>query len=92
MDEETISAEFPYTSQFVEVLGSKIHYVEQGEGDPIVFLHGIPTSNYLWRNIIPYLSDYGRCIAPDLIGLGKSDKPDIDYQIFAIFLSSWKLI
>jgi len=82
MDEEKISAEFPYTSQFVDVLGSKIHYVEQGEGDPIVFLHGIPTSNYLWRNIIPYLSDYGRCIAPDLIGLGKSDKPDIDYRIF----------
>ncbi|MFQ5516373.1 MAG: haloalkane dehalogenase, partial [Acidimicrobiia bacterium] len=49
-------------------------YVEEGAGDPIVFLHGNPTSSYLWRNIIPHLVDRGRCIAPDLIGMGDSDK------------------
>ena len=49
-------------------------YVEEGEGDPIVFLHGNPTSSYLWRNIIPHLTGLGRCIAPDLIGMGDSDK------------------
>jgi haloalkane dehalogenase len=45
-----------------------------GTGDPIVFLHGNPSSSYLWRNIIPYAQEYGRCIAPDLIGIGDSDK------------------
>jgi haloalkane dehalogenase len=49
-------------------------YVEVGSGDPIVFLHGNPTSSYLWRNIIPYCENLGRCIAPDLIGMGDSDK------------------
>jgi haloalkane dehalogenase len=70
-----------FTSQEVEVYGSKMHYVEQGQGDPILFLHGMPTSSYLWRNIIPYLAPLGRCIALDLIGMGKSDKPDIEYTI-----------
>jgi haloalkane dehalogenase len=52
-------------------------YVEVGEGDPIVLLHGNPTSSYLWRNVLPYLQPRGRCIAPDLIGMGDSDKlPD----------------
>ncbi len=63
----------------MEVNGSNIHYIDEGEGDPILFLHGNPTSVYLWRNIIPYLSDKARCIAPDLIGMGKSDQPDLDY-------------
>ena len=49
-------------------------YVETGEGDPIVFLHGNPTSSFLWRKVIPPLADLGRCIAPDLIGMGDSDK------------------
>jgi len=74
-----ISADFPFESKFLEVKGSKMHYIEEGEGDPILFLHGNPTSSYLWRNVIPHLSSKGRCIAPDLIGMGKSDKPDIDY-------------
>ncbi|MEL6101950.1 MAG: alpha/beta fold hydrolase [Pseudomonadota bacterium] len=79
MSKKPISPEFPFESRFLEVHGSNIHYIEEGEGDPILFLHGNPTSNYLWRNIIPYLSGQGRCIAPDLIGMGKSDKPDINY-------------
>ena len=77
-----ISAAFPFESEYVDVLGSRMHYVEEGSGDPILFLHGQPTSSYLWRNIIPHVTDLGRCIAPDLIGFGKSDKPDIEYRFF----------
>lgn len=77
---EEISADFPFESKYIEVLGSKIHYIEEGKGDPILFLHGNPTSSYLWRNIIPHLESLGRCLAPDLIGMGKSDKPDISYR------------
>lgn len=79
---EEISAAFPFESKFLEVRGSKMHYVEQGEGDPVLFLHGNPTSSYLWRNVIPHVSGMGRCIAPDLIGMGKSDKPDLEYRFF----------
>lgn len=77
-----ISADFPFKSKFIGVHGSKIHYIEEGAGDPILFLHGNPTSSYLWRNIIPHLTSLGRCIALDLIGFGKSDKPDIEYRFF----------
>ena len=80
MTKKTISADFPFESKFLEINGSKMHYIDEGVGDPILFLHGNPSTNYLWRNIIPYLVPYGRCIAPDLIGMGKSDKPDIDYR------------
>ena len=79
---EPISAEMPYESRFVEVLGSKIHYVEGGQGDPILFLHGNPTSSYLWRNVMPHLEAQGRVIAMDLIGMGGSEKPDIGYRFF----------
>lgn len=74
-----LSTETPYPTQYIEVLGSKMAYVASGEGDPILFLHGNPTSKYLWRNIMPWLENQGRVIAPDLIGMGESDKPDIDY-------------
>ena len=77
-----ISTEFPFRSNFVEVHGSKIHYIDEGKGEPILLLHGNPTSSYLWRNIIPHLTNNARCIAPDLIGMGKSDKPDIEYRFF----------
>ncbi len=50
---EAISAAFPFDSKYVDVLGSKMHYIDEGSGDPILFLHGNPTSSYLWRNIIP---------------------------------------
>ena len=69
-----ISATFPYQKKRQVVLGQEMAYVEVGSGDPIVFLHGNPTSSYLWRNIIPYVQEPGRCIAPDLIGMGDSDK------------------
>jgi haloalkane dehalogenase len=62
---------------FTEVNGLSMAHVEQGEGDPILFLHGNPTSSYLWRNIMPAVTGLGRCLAPDLIGMGDSDKvPD----------------
>ncbi len=82
MATKPISADFPFDSNYIEISGSKIHYIDEGSGDPILFLHGNPTSSYLWRNIIPYLVPHGRCIAPDLIGMGKSDKPDLDYRFF----------
>lgn len=58
----------------VDVLEHRMTYVEAGAGRPIVLLHGNPTSSYLWRNVIPHLTGAGRCIAPDLIGMGDSDK------------------
>ena len=75
--ETKISAAFPYRKQRRRILGREMAYVEVGQGDPIVLLHGNPTSSYLWRNVLPHLQPRGRCIAPDLIGMGDSDKlPD----------------
>ncbi len=69
-----ISAEERYQKKTTNVLGSEMAYVDEGEGDPIVFLHGNPTSSYLWRNVMPHLEGQGRLIAPDLIGMGDSAK------------------
>lgn len=69
-----ISEDERYLKKTMKVLGKNMSYVDQGEGDPIVFLHGNPTSSYLWRNIIPHVEGMGRCIAPDLIGMGDSEK------------------
>lgn len=65
-----------HPKKYIEVKGKRMAYVEMGEGDPIVFQHGNPTSSYLWRNIMPELAPLGRCIAVDLIGMGDSDKLD----------------
>jgi haloalkane dehalogenase len=64
----------PLTKQKVQVLGHAMAYHESGEGEPILFLHGNPTSSYLWRNVIPELRDMGRLLVPDLIGMGDSEK------------------
>jgi haloalkane dehalogenase len=69
-----ISAEMPYNKKFAEVDGKKIAYIDEGQGAPIVLLHGNPTSSYLWRNVIPELTGSGRVIVPDLIGQGDSEK------------------
>lgn len=70
--------------KFKSINGLKMAYVETGKGDPIIFLHGNPTSSYVWRNIIPYVKDLGHCIAPDLMGMGDSDKfPDSSSYTFA---------
>ena len=72
----TISADFPFTKQKAAVLGSNIAYIDVGSSPSYatLFLHGSPTSSYLWRNVIPHVSPKSRCIAPDLIGFGDSDK------------------
>lgn len=64
----------PLAKQFVEVEGKQMAYHETGVGDSVVFLHGNPTSSYLWRNVIPHVAGQARCIVPDLIGMGDSDK------------------
>jgi haloalkane dehalogenase len=76
----------------VTVLGSQMAYTEAGEGRiPVVFLHGNPTSSYLWRNVIPHVAGQARCLAPDLIGMGASGKPDIAYRFVdhVRYLDAW---
>ncbi len=75
----SVSAEYPFESHFTSVNGQQVHHVEQGEGDPVLFIHGNPTSSYLWRNVLPFVSDKNRGIALDLIGMGQSGNPDIAY-------------
>jgi haloalkane dehalogenase len=87
-----INANDPHPRRRMRVLDSEISYVDVGEGEPIVFLHGNPTSSYLWRNIIPYVSSHGRCLAPDLIGMGQSGKsPTNAYRLVdhARYLDAW---
>src|SRR3954464_15069735 len=73
-----LSAEFPYTKRHVDVDGVDMAYAEVGAGAPIVFLHGNPTSSYLWRNVVPHVASLGRCILPDLVGMGDSGRlPDV---------------
>ncbi|MEM7118627.1 MAG: haloalkane dehalogenase [Chloroflexota bacterium] len=69
-----ISAHDPYRRERIPVLDSEMAYIDIGEGDPIIFLHGNPTSSYLWRNIIPHVEGMGRILAPDLVGMGESGK------------------
>jgi len=83
---KTISTDFPYQSKYIDVMGSQFHYIDENNGGDVgqttfVCVHGNPSSSYLWRNVIPHLLPYGRVIAPDVIGFGKSDKPDIDYKV-----------
>jgi haloalkane dehalogenase len=72
----------PSESKFVQVLGSRMHYIETGSGETILFLHGNPVWSYTWRQVLPHVSSTARCIAPDLIGMGLSDKPNIRYTFF----------
>jgi haloalkane dehalogenase len=74
MTTKEISAIDPYARRRVAVLDSEMAYVDTGAGRPIVFLHGNPTSSYLWRNVIPHVEGIARCLAPDLIGMGDSGK------------------
>jgi len=83
VDTTRISAAYDFAPNFANVRGSRMHYVDvAGSGDEtFVLIHGQPTSSYLWRNIVPHLAARGRVIAPDMIGMGKSDQPDIDYTL-----------
>ena len=92
MSEEIISAADKYPRKRVTVDGVEMAYVDTGKGEPIVFLHGNPTSSYLWRNVIPHLEGLGRCLAPDLAGMGDSGKePNGAYRFadHARYLDGW---
>ena len=87
-----ISTEDASYRKRIAVLDADIAYVDTGEGDPIVFLHGTPTPSYVWRNIIPHLLLYGRCLAPDYVGMGNSGPaPDGNYRFFdhRRYLNAW---
>ena len=73
-------ADYPFTSRYLTVDGHRLHYIDEGQGPTLLFLHGNPTSSYLWRNVIKPLTAHYRCVALDMIGFGKSDKPDLDYR------------
>ena len=74
MNEQPISAEDTFPRQRIQVLDGEMAYVDTGDGIPVVFLHGNPTSSYLWRNIMPHVAPVARCLAPDLIGMGDSSR------------------
>ena len=92
MTRPAISTEDIAYRKYVPVLGARMAYVDVGVGDPIVFLHGNPTPSYLWRNIIPYLLPFGRCLAPDYVGMGNSGAaPDGSYRFVdhQRYLDAW---
>ena len=92
MTHPPISTEDVSYRKRVPVLDTNIAYVDAGEGDPIVFLHGNPTPSYLWRNVIPHLLPYGRCLAPDYVGMGNSGAaPDGNYRFVdhRRYLDAW---
>jgi haloalkane dehalogenase len=81
-----------HTRQRRRILDAEMCYVDVGHGDPTVFLHGNPTSSYLWRNVIPFVSGISRCLAPDLIGMGGSSRvplPGPRFAEHAAYLDAW---
>jgi pimeloyl-ACP methyl ester carboxylesterase len=89
---QEISADFPFELRRLHVHDAEMAYVDVGVGDPIVFLHGNPTSSYMWRNVIPHVQEMGRCLAPDLIGMGASSpSPTYSYKFadHAKYLDAW---
>jgi len=92
MTDPSISAADRHDRRRVAVLDSEMAYVDTGRGRPVVFLHGNPTSSYLWRNVIPHVTGIARCLAPDLIGMGRSGKaPAGSYRFVdhARYLDAW---
>ena len=91
MEEQEISSDFPFALQRVKIYDAEIAYVDTGPTNPVhqqqespamLFLHGNPTASYVWHNIIPHVSSHTRCVAPDLIGMGQSDKPShLSYRL-----------
>lgn len=87
-----VSAADAYERHRIALLETEISYVDTGAGEPVVFLHGNPTSSYLWRNVIPHVEGLGRCLAPDLVGMGDSGAaPDGSYRFVdhARYLDAW---
>ena len=92
MTESSVYPADPYERKRVAVLDTEMAFVETGKGDPVVFLHGNPTSSYLWRNVIPHVETRARCLAPDLVGMGDSgETPDGSYRFadHARYLDAW---
>lgn len=92
MTDTSISAADLYERRRIPVLGTEMAYVDTGTGDPVVLLHGNPTSSYLWRNVIPHVEGMARCLAPDLIGMGQSGRsPSGSYRLVdhARYLDAW---
>jgi haloalkane dehalogenase len=89
---EAIAAADPHPRRRARVLDTELSYVDMGQGKPVVFLHGNPTSSYLWRNVIPHVARAHRCLAPDLVGMGESGKaPAGSYRFVdhARYLDAW---
>jgi haloalkane dehalogenase len=86
-----ISVADPHPRRRIKVLDTEIAYVDTGGGKPIVFLHGNPTSSYLWRNVIPHVAGLGRCLAPDLVGMGESGSSSGGYRLVdhVRYLDAW---
>ena len=96
--ENDISADFPFESKFIELGTDTIHYVESGEGDPILLLHGLPANAYLWRNVIPNIDSNKKVIAIDFLGFGKSSFPkdrnvsiEVQYKMLTDFIEAKQL-
>ncbi len=92
MSEQAISARDPHERHRISVLDTEISYVDTGSGSPVIFLHGNPTSSYLWRNVIPHVEGQSRCLAPDLVGMGESGRSrDGSYRFVdhARYLDAW---
>ena len=68
-------AGYPFTSRFLDLPAGRIHYVDEGTGPPVLFVHGTPTWSYEWRHLISALAPRWRCVAPDLLGFGLSERP-----------------
>lgn len=92
MADKPVPAADPFQRRRIAVLDTELAYVDVGQGDPVVFLHGNPTSSYLWRNVIPHVQPLARCLAPDLVGMGQSGKaPSGSYRFVdhARYLDAW---
>lgn len=92
MSEQDIPANDPYEHRRISVLDTEISYLDTGSGNPVVFLHGNPTSSYLWRNVIPHVEGQSRCLAPDLVGMGEPGRSrDGSYRFVdhACYLDVW---
>jgi haloalkane dehalogenase len=96
--EKPISADFPFESKFIEIGTEKVHYVESGEGDPVLLLHGLPANLYLYRNIIPNIDSNKKVIALDFLGFGKSSFPadsnvsvEVQYKMLSDFIEAKEL-
>jgi pimeloyl-ACP methyl ester carboxylesterase len=92
MDTLEISGADPHPRKTFAVLDSEMSFIDIGQGDPVVFLHGNPSSSYVWRNVIPHVADLGRILAPDLVGFGRSGKsPSKTYRYtdHVRYLDAW---